>query len=358
MNFYQSDLRRYINKEIYKKPSFTLEFLWKKYFGTIKEQKKLGKSFRWFMVHGMERGDLLYFNEEIKKELARVRRDFWKSWGDMFFQFGIVDSLSKNKTKRLKEEKVLEELRKRRVYQQSNMLERYNLRPSEREHMPTATLILDLTLGALDMKADFSKSCKRFLNKAKRADLSFYRAEKRERKKFRQVRYTMAYDKGFSILSEEMFLHLMEYLIETKQGDLFLIKQGSKIVSGSIVLFFEEELIYLYGATDRSFGAIGAHYRLQYEIMKRWHQHKYKTMDLLGVAPPGFELGHHLEWVTRFKQSFGWTTISYGGNYDLIFNTLWYKAFQLRHSNIGGMVRKWKKKMKEVKKKGTKKKDS
>ena len=97
------------------------------------------------------------------------------------------------------------------------MLERYDLKPSVREHMPSATLMLDISLGALDMKADFSKSCKRFLNKARKADVSFYLAEQKEREKFRHVRYTMAYDKGLSILSQDMVLDLMNYLVATKQ---------------------------------------------------------------------------------------------------------------------------------------------
>lgn len=332
MNFYQSDLRKYINQNIYQKPLFELPFLWKQYFGIVKEQKKLGRSFRWFMVHGMERWDMLYFNQEIKKELVRVQRDFWKSWGDIFFQFGIIDILSNNKTKRVKDEKVVEELKKRRLYQRSNMRERYDMKPSFREHMPDATLLLDLKLWALGMKADFSKSCKRFLNKAKKAGLEFELALEKEWKYFWRIWYTMAYDKGFSILPENDFLALMRYVVDTRQGNLFVVKQKGKIVSGSVVLFFQEEkyLVYLYGATDRSFGDIWAHYRLQYEIMKRWHQHKYETMDMLGVAPPGFESWHYLEWVTRFKQSFGGSTVAYVGNYDLVFNKLLYKAFEMK----------------------------
>jgi len=35
------------------------------------------------------------------------------------------------------------------------------------------------------------------------------------------------------------------------------------------VLYVDDMLLYLYGATDRSFGHIGGHYRLMYETM-RW----------------------------------------------------------------------------------------
>lgn len=46
----------------------------------------MGKTFRWFMLHGMERGDLTYYSEELGEQRKRLRRDYQQSWGDMFFQ--------------------------------------------------------------------------------------------------------------------------------------------------------------------------------------------------------------------------------------------------------------------------------
>ena len=53
-------------------------------------------------------------------------------------------------------------------------------------------------------------------------------------------------------------------------------------------------MIYLYGATDRAYGDIGAHYWLTMHIRARARDHHFKTFDLLGISPPGSDEKHHL----------------------------------------------------------------
>jgi len=84
----------------------------------------------------------------------------------------------------------------------------------------------------------------------------------------------------------------------------------------------------LYGATDRTYGNIWAQYRLTFEILQWAHKNKRSSLDLLGVSPVGYEKGHDLEGVTRFKQVFGGETISYVGNYDIVFNKMLYGGFK------------------------------
>lgn len=74
----------------------------------------------------------------------------------------------------------------------------------------------------------------------------------------------------------------------------------------------------MYGATDRAFGNIGAHYRLTMHIRSWAREHEYEKFDLLGIAPPGSDETHYLAGVTRFKESFGGETIVYAGSYDCI----------------------------------------
>jgi lipid II:glycine glycyltransferase (peptidoglycan interpeptide bridge formation enzyme) len=268
------------------------------------------------------------YDTHIANDIQRLLRDY--SWsGDIFFQFWCVDKLGDIATKELKKWSGAQEFVNKKKYLNSQFLERYNWKPSWREHMPDATIQLDLTNTLPELKKDFSSSWKRYLNKAKKQELTFHEATEKEREKFRNVRYAMAYDKGFSVVPKEQFLLLMKYLIQTKQWTLLLSKKWSSIVSGNVLLFHGDELIYLYGATDRSFWHIGSHYRLMYETMRRWRDHDFLLFDLLWVAPPGAQEGHYLEWVTRFKQSFGWKTISYVWNYDVVCNNLLYNTFKI-----------------------------
>ena len=57
---------------------------------------------------------------------------------------------------------------------------------------------------------------------------------------------------------------------------------------------FGEQMIYLYGATDRAYGDIGAHYWLTMHIRARARDRHFLTFDLLGIAPPGSDEKHHL----------------------------------------------------------------
>lgn len=118
--------------------------------------------------------------------------------------------------------------------------------------MPNATILIDLTQTLPEIKTQFSSSGKRYLNKANREDLHFSPAEKHEWEVFREIWYAMAYDKGFTIVPKIAFIELMEYVTSTKQGTLLLAKKDGQILSGNVLLFLGDTLIYLYGATDRS----------------------------------------------------------------------------------------------------------
>ena len=359
MNFYQSDLRRTINQHIYKKPIFEHTILWKKYFGITKTQKRFGKSFSWYMIHGIEGVDF-EDTSAINEMLAHIKRDFGSRSGDIFFQFWFLDVLKTDVTAALKSDDALVvQYNDERDVLEKKMLDEYKLLPSWREHMPDTTNIIDISQWIQETRKWYSKSCKRYINKAKKENLEFEIAEKKDWKKFREIWYTMAYDKGFSILPWETFEQLMIYLTDEDHGRLMVAKKGSKIVSGSVVLknivnqsttaeagqvsqsvnetmrqwdneavtTWEKGLIYLYGATNREYGNIGGHYWLTDEIMKRWAHHDYMTYDLLWVAPVGNDK-HYLSWVTRFKQSFGGKTITSIGNFDMVFNAKGYRIMQ------------------------------
>lgn len=75
-------------------------------------------------------------------------------------------------------------------------------------------------------------------------------------------------------------------LTKTGSGRLFVAKKDNELVSGSLCLAHEQQLIYLYGATDRAWGNIGAHYRLTLHIRSRARDHQFTEFDLLGIAPP------------------------------------------------------------------------
>lgn len=327
--FYQSPLRTAINQKIYQKQSFTCTLAWQTYTGYTKRKHLLGKQFQRYMVHGLTITSHDVFSDEFKQMLVQLKRDYAKWFWDLFFQLGIVNAFDTRPTSQVKEPAVRTELLTQRKTIQQNFKTRYDLIPSWREHMPQATLTLDLSLSKEQRTQDLSDSGKRYINKGKKAELEFVQATDADWEVFWDVRYTTAYDKGFAVVPKEQFLRLKDFLKSEKQGDLFLLKHGQDVVSGSVCLFRDKTLIYLYGATARAYGDIGAHYRLNRQIMERAKAQHFTTYDLLWVSPVGEEQTHALWWVTRFKQAFGGTTISYVGNMDILLNSMMYKAYKM-----------------------------
>lgn len=283
------------------------------------------------MVHWIQHFDWLKKNE-LEEIYRRLERDYSQHRWDIFFQFWLTHVIWNCDTRKLKrDEKQVESYQKIKQKLNKKMFDSLALQPSRREHMPDTTVRIPLLGGISDIRSWYSSSCKRYINKAKKEELHFEEAEPRDREKFREIRYTMAYDKWFSIVPKQQFLDLMLYLTWENHGKLFLAKKWRNIVSWSLILFLWDELIYLYWATDRTYGHIWSHYWLKDNIFKRWSQKWYRSLDLLWVAPP-WNAKHYLHGVTRFKQSFWWETIAYWGNFDAIFQPFLYRTFQLMRS--------------------------
>lgn len=280
------------------------------------------------MVHGVEIGTIASYDQAFREQLKRLQRDFWKHRGDIFFQLGIINSFDSQASHYYKDLSHISENKAQRIKTQENLFTRYQLKPSIKEHMPQATILIDLKDFAIKGISDFSDSGKRYLNKGKKAWLQFLIADNKEqREQFYHTRYTTAFDKGFGVISKQEFEALRDFCLSEKKGQLFLAIKEWSIVSGSLFLLEGKQMTYLYGATDRSFGDIGWHYWLMYQSFCWWEESGYHYCDLLGIAPLGYS-DHHLAGVSRFKQSFGGTTLSYCWNYDIIFNAFLYKGFQ------------------------------
>lgn len=329
-SFYQSPLWITINQQCYQKSHFSCTIAWQTYIWRTKWKRLMGKQFQRYMIHGVEIPSLTEQHIERQQSLAQLKRDYGRGFGDLFFQLGISTTFDTRLTWEVKQNKVRTEILAKRQEIYQHLWAWYDVMPSRREHMPQATIVLNLQKSPDDWFKDLSDSGKRYLNKGKKAQLSFVEATESDRLAFWQVRYTTAYDKGFAVVPQEQFLRLRDFLLAEKKWTLFLLKQGQDIVSWSVCLFRNKTLIYLYGATARAFGDIGAHYLLNREIMHYASKQWFHLYDLLWVAPVGEEETHSLGGVTRFKQSFGGTTISSVGNMDLILNPLIYKAYKLR----------------------------
>jgi lipid II:glycine glycyltransferase (peptidoglycan interpeptide bridge formation enzyme) len=108
---------------------------------------------------------------------------------------------------------------------------------------------------------------------------------------------------------------------------LFLAEYQEKIIAGNLMVFFNDTVTYLHGASDNQFRNVMAPYLLHWIAIKEAKRLCFKYYDFWGVDEkkwPG---------VTRFKKGFVSSKtgieISYPGTFDLAFNKLWYRLYIL-----------------------------
>ena len=88
------------------------------------------------MVQGLHLGDVSVYRKDVYEEIHRIRRDWNQSWGDMFFQCACSDVVHALSSTQAKKEETMQHIHTQQTYQDAQFLERYDLQPSRREHMP------------------------------------------------------------------------------------------------------------------------------------------------------------------------------------------------------------------------------
>jgi hypothetical protein len=78
---------------------------------------------------------------DFKEALKDLRRQFYTSWTDMFFQIGLVDRISSFDTKQVKFPEFCKKIHDLREQNESFIKRRLGVRKSFRENMPVSTVI-------------------------------------------------------------------------------------------------------------------------------------------------------------------------------------------------------------------------
>ncbi len=315
--FYQSETWKLISAYIFDKPIFECELFGKKYWGTVKTAKKWLITLAWYQVLGVKFPDIEKKKFYINEELDRVKRDIKHGMTDIFLQIWITNHI-----------RVSENTWKNRKELEKRILSNCSLKTSFRENMPLATIVIDLNQDLEILWKKINKSGRRHIRRWEKYNLVFKSAEWDEIKQFYDLWNRTSNFKWFNIWPEKEYNRLIKFIKKEKRGDLFLVKKGKDIVSGSIMLYDKDEAYYLYGATNRDLWNLWWHYFLKWEINKYLKEKNFKLIDLLWVAPKGYK-NHHLWWVSQFKEALGGKHIEYWGNYDLVFNKMLYQTFKM-----------------------------
>jgi peptidoglycan pentaglycine glycine transferase (the first glycine) len=183
---------------------------------------------------------------------------------------------------------------------------------------PQKTLILDITKSEQELLGQMYSKTR-------------YNIGLAEKKGVRVKKNKNAFEEFWKLMQEttkrdEFHSHPKEYyrkLLDIPGVELFAAEFGGKIIAANIVAFYNQQAIYLHGASDYEQRNLMAAPLLQWEQIKEAKKHGCAEYDFWGIDEtrwPG---------VTRFKKSFNGKEITYPGAFDLVFQLFWYKAYKL-----------------------------
>ena len=183
---------------------------------------------------------------------------------------------------------------------------------------PQKTLILDITKPEEELLKQMHSKTRYNIRLAKKKNIEIKKDKNKFENFWKLLQQTTKRD--------EFRPHPKEYykkMLDIPGAELFVAEFKEKIIAANIVIFFGKQAIYLHGASDYKYRNLMATHLLQ------WHQSLEAKKQ--GCTEYDFWGIDEKKWpgVTRFKKGFGGKEIIYPGAYDLVFQPIWYKIYQL-----------------------------
>lgn len=323
-NFYQSKLWIDIQTKVYKNPHFFIELWGKKYFWLEKIKRIWGVEFKWLQIMWLQAPEMIW---DINPELDKIRQKFGNNWKNVFFQLWFINEIVQFPNYEEHTEQFVKEIVDSRKGMQSLFRQQFGLVKSFRENMPEANIIYETDKTDELFLKQMSKTSNRRVKKWLKSGAEFQIAQPFQYEQFFLKRQEVAGKKWFNTTNKEQFLNLMKYLDETWKWALFITHMDQNILSGSVCLFDDEYVTYLYWFSSREKINVWWHQFLKFKLVQRARDNNYRFVNAFGGAPIGIK-NHPLASVSKFKESMWGFKIEHYWNFDLITNKIWYNIFK------------------------------
>ena len=198
----------------------------------------------------------------------------------------------------------------------------FGFKESSKQIQPHKTIILDLNKSEEELLGQMHQKTRYNIRLAQKKGVSVEQNQSDIGSFLELLSKTTQRDKFYSN-PQGHYLKMVDVLGKANMLKIFLAKCDNKIIAGSINLFWNKTAIYSHGASDHNYRNLMAPYLLQWEAIKQAKANGFQYYDFFGIDEkkwPG---------VTRFKKGFNGEEISYRGAFDLIFQPIWYKSYNL-----------------------------
>jgi len=194
-----------------------------------------------------------------------------------------------------------------------------------RTRPPKKTLLIDLSLSQEDILARMKPKTRYNINLAKRKNIKVgWSKSERELKKFWKLNMVTAKRNNFTSHNFDHYVNILKTpsINPKNRAEIITAKNGGKVISANVILFFNKNVYYLHGASGNEERNTMSTYLLHWSTIERAKKEGYEAYDFWGIDQkkwPG---------VTRFKEGFGGTKKDYLPIYEIPLNNLYYKLYR------------------------------
>lgn len=225
-NLYQSQLRKDIQQEIYRKPTFTVTLFGKQYFGTIKTKRFGPFKLQRYQIMGVELpSDQAY----VQTELAQLKKNF-KGKG-IFFQLGLVNEIISFENVSHRSEEFTQDMAQMRINLQDFLCTTYGFTVAFRENMPNSDIIIDLSKTDEQLLNEMNSGSRQRIRKAMSKQIEFGMASPDQYPLFYKKWVETSGVKKFNVIPYPQFERLIRYITQNACGNLFVTSIGQELVS-------------------------------------------------------------------------------------------------------------------------------
>lgn len=320
-NFYQSQVRKHLNQDIFKKPSWEITIFGQQYQYIIREKKKRWLSLCWIQILWIT--DITHHSyQKRKQELQELQ----KKHNAFFIQLWSVDIVSTINTHQIHDETLVQSSKSLRI-QTQKLLTSSGFCLSIKENLPPSTYYIDLTFDEEILKKDIHAQHLSKIKKAEKKWILVREATIEEHSKFHTILHDTWTKKWFWTVWFWTLEKVLDAWIHEWIAKLYVAVLWNDILAGAVYVFDKDArvAIYLYWWTNRKFNTISVWHILHWYIMIFAKHEGYKWVDLLWWWPTWY-LQHHLNHVWFFKEGFGGTKIDYIWTFDIVYNPILYKT--------------------------------
>lgn len=199
---------------------------------------------------------------------------------------------------------------------------------------PANSLVLDLTKSEDELLSAMHQKTRYNIKLATKRGVKITSGggEDRVKKFFDLLQKTTARD-GFSSHPFSYYKKQVEILGGENCASVYFaekeINGQAVILSAAIMVFYNQQAVYLHGASDYDYRRDMAPYLMQWQAIKDAKTRGCRSYDFWGIAPATSALAKKWAGITRFKQGFGGLEVKYDGAFDYPFHPFYCWAYNL-----------------------------